>query len=159
LSEVEVQTAGGLAPELIAFTSSGGIPHPLEQQLTDQGVTIYQADAILGHAEREAGAYRADVGAQEADLGGPIVNVKQVVVTNTVCSEECAQGLTTYIGKEGVTVSAGDRGYMNGQVLTPEYMSDTRAEFGGVSSIDALMRDYFSDDVAEGDGGMTGGTP
>jgi hypothetical protein len=154
LSEVEVETPQGLLTRLVAFASKGGIPRSLQTQLTNEGVTIYRADPFEGHAEIAAQNYRADVAAQQEDLGGPISKVNSAVMNNGACSAECAQGLTDYIGRSDVTIEPGDQGYNAGQVLTPRYMSDLQSEFGGVSEFETLIQDTLPMDAAasgEGD--------
>ena len=150
LSEVEVQTPEGLLTRLVAFVSKGGVPRSLQTQLTNEGVTVYRADPFEGHAEIAAQNYRADVSAQEEDLGGPISSVNNAVMNNGACSAVCAQGLTDYIGQEGVTIEPGDQGYYAGQVLTPEYLSNLQGEFGGVSEFQALIQDSLPMDSAIG---------
>jgi len=69
LSEVEVLTPEGTPIRFVAFVSKSGLPSSLEQQLTDRGYTIYEADQFEGHAEIAAQNYRADTEAQVEDLG------------------------------------------------------------------------------------------
>jgi len=150
LSEVEVSTPQGPLLRIVAFVSKNGLPRSLTRQLTNAGVTIYRADPFEDHAEIAAQNYRADVAQQTEDLGGPIGRVNAAVMNNGACSVECAQGITKYIGEDGVTIQPDDRGYYGGQVITSEYMSDLRSEFGGVSDYEALIQDIFPSEAAAG---------
>jgi RHS repeat-associated protein len=152
LSEVEVESADGPLLRLVAFVSKGGLPRSLQTQLADEGVTIYQADPFEGHAEIAAQNYRADTALQEQDLGGPISKVNAAVMNNGACSAECAQGLTNYIGRDGVNIQPGDQGYYEGQVLTPQYMSELQSEFGGASEFEAIIQDTLPMAGAAGEG-------
>jgi hypothetical protein len=143
MSEVEVETSAGPVQRLVAFVSKSGLPRQLENELDNQGVTIIEADqlpGVQGHAEVAAQQFRADTEAQVEDLGGPITKVNSAVMNNGACSAECAQALTDYIDREGVTVVPGGRGVLGDEVLNPAEMAALRAEYGGVSNYEAIIR-------------------
>ena len=50
--------------------------------------------------------------------------------------------------RDGVAFEPGDRGYDNDRVLTPEYVTELRREFGGVSIYDGLARDMLPAELA-----------
>ena len=154
LSEVEVQETPDGPPvlRLVAFANSNGLPDDLENALTEQGVQIYEADPFERHAEIAAQNFRADPEAQQDVLGGTITRVNSAVMNNGACSTECADGLTSYIGREDVTVQVGGRGVLGDEVLNPAEMASLRNEFGGVSNVEAMIQaSPTAADATEGD--------
>jgi RHS repeat-associated protein len=154
LSEVEVQETPDGPPvlRLVAFANSNGLPDDLENALTEQGVQIYEADPFERHAEIAAQNFRADPEAQQDVLGGTITRVNSAVMNNGACSSECADGLTSYIGREDVTVQVGGRGVLGDEVLNPAEMASLRNEFGGVSNVEAMIQaSPTAADATEGD--------
>src|SRR5579875_570249 len=124
---------------LVAFVSKRGLPGALDEQLSNSGVTIFQASESQGHAEIMARDFGRNVSAQARSLGGPVNRVVSSVQNNRVCSEGCANALTEWIRRPDVTINEGDKGFYDGAVLSLDYMDNLHNQFDTSSDFQALF--------------------
>jgi RHS repeat-associated protein len=155
LAEVQVETPKGPEIRTIAFVNyKGRIPSSLLQELEDNGVQVLRADEFENHPEIAASVFRNDPQAQVSRLGGTITEVRQYVQNNLPCSQECADAATSFIGRDDVTITQDDRGFVDGgnglEIIDREVAADFRF-MGNGSLYDGLAG------MSAGEGGIAGG--
>ncbi len=70
-----------------------------------------------------------------------------------VCSINCAEALTEYIGDEGVTIEQGGRGFLRTatqqlRIFQGSFVNEVRGIFGGASNLEAIANVTASEGVA-----------
>jgi hypothetical protein len=102
------------------------------EKLAKYDVAVYQLKGVsdkAGHAEQAAAQYRRTLG-KTGPAATRIAEVQSAITTNQVCGPECGRALTEYVGRPGVKIEEGGRGYSGGRVLDLDTVKSMRSQLG-----------------------------
>ncbi|MFJ4680308.1 RHS repeat-associated core domain-containing protein [Kitasatospora sp. NPDC088783] len=135
ISKMTVQYSDGEAERVVVITSKKGLPASVIKSLNEAGIWVFKASPKegslgKGHAEGAAKALREDVDLQEETLGGKITDVDTALVSANICSPECEEDATAFVGRPGTVLEKGTRGIINGQRMDNTLMASLRKALG-----------------------------
>ena len=138
---IEARNLGPL-PDDVAFRVGASLPMP--------GLTAWQG--LFEHGHLRAGQSVLVHGAAGA-VGTMVTQLAReagayVIGTGRAADRQKARDFGAAEFREDVMIAEGDRGWNGEQVLTPEYVSEVRTGFGGVSYYEAVIRDMAGGAVA-----------
>lgn len=154
LSQVEIETPSGNVEErLVSITSKGGLPPELRILFRQEHIAIVRATKKQDHAEIAARELRRSLAKQWRRLGGKILRVNSAAMTSGACSDECAKGLTEYVGDPEVKFQQGDYGMIRGpmdqvEMFRGKDIPKLRRLLGGRSPIEVIENWNTSDGVS-----------
>jgi hypothetical protein len=129
------------------------LPKALADIFEENDIPVMEGDNVdrpYSDAEFAARDYGREVEFQKQQLRGKIVRVNSAISSNSVCSDECAEALTEYINRPGVTIEKGGYGVIGNDVLNPAQIASIQDGFGG-TNIQAIINLAASGTVATGD--------
>jgi hypothetical protein len=155
LAQVDVSTVLSdgstvTVPQIVAFVNKSGISAGLRDVLSRQGVVILQAmpgsgRLGKGHAEGAAAGLRNRPDQQATLLGGQMGKVREAIETTRTCTAQCGEDFTTFLDN-GVSIHAGDRGWLGGVQITDKVYQHFKASLGsyatGQPAFHVLTRGY-----------------